>query len=212
MEMDDKIQNAMLLAKRMLVDSIYRSAGVEGLGLTFPETVCIIENSPVNVKPSDMLFVLNMRDAWKFLLENIDYKNDLMFIREINKICGDKLIYDCGVLRTSDVRISGCKYIPPIPEHGTVVSYLKNIDSIVDPIQKALVMFCYLAKSQLFIDGNKRVAQLMANKVLIENGIGILSIPQENKIDFVRNLVKYYDTNDARDLCMFLSKYCIETV
>lgn len=210
--MNDKGQNAIWLAKRMLIDSIYRSAGVEGLGLTFPDTVCIIENAPVNVKPSDVLFVLNMRDAWRFLLENIDYKNDLMFIREINKICGDKLIYGCGVLRTSEVRISGCKYIPPIPDHGAVVSYLKNIDLIEDPVQKALVMFCYLAKSQLFIDGNKRVAQLMANKVLIENGIGILSIPQENKIDFVKSLVKYYDTNNAKDLCMFLSRYCIEKV
>ena len=34
----------------------------------------------------------------------------------------------------------------------------------------------------MFIDGNKRVAQLMANKVLVENNIGIFQIPFDTNI------------------------------
>jgi len=34
-----------------------------------------------------------------------------------------------------------------------------------------MLYFCYAARTQIFIDGNKRVTQLIANKVLIENDI-----------------------------------------
>lgn len=39
------------------------------------------------------------------------------------------------------------------------------IDTMAEIEDKALKYFCYIARTQMFIDGNKRVAQLMANKV-----------------------------------------------
>lgn len=36
-------------------------------------------------------------------------------------------------------------------------------------------------RRQIFIDGNKRVAMLFANKIMIENGWGIIMIAQENQ-------------------------------
>lgn len=74
------------------------------------------------------------------------------------------------------------------------------------------MMFCYFSRSQLFWDGNKRMAQLMANKALIESGVGILSIPVERNKEFFMKLVKYYESNNASELCMFLSRECIQKV
>ena len=38
------------LGKRQLVDSIWKSAGIEGLGTTFPNTEKILNNLPVETK------------------------------------------------------------------------------------------------------------------------------------------------------------------
>lgn len=38
---------SIALGKRQLVDSIWKSAGIEGLGTTFSNTECILENLPV---------------------------------------------------------------------------------------------------------------------------------------------------------------------
>lgn len=60
------------------------------------------------------------------------------------------------------------------------------------------------------IDGNKRIAQLMVNKILIENGVGILSIPIEKSKIFLELLVDYYENDNAEQLCKFLHYNCIE--
>lgn len=45
------------LAKRMLIDSIYRSANVEGLGITFPDTHCIINNIKTNTSVKEQSII-----------------------------------------------------------------------------------------------------------------------------------------------------------
>lgn len=202
-------KGAIDLAKRYLVDTIYTSCRVEGLSTTFPDTQRILDNLPVNTTAEVVLFTLNMRDAWKFLLDNLEYPVNLMYIRELNKICGDKLIYGSGELRTTNVRIGGSSYIPPIPVQADVVESLSKIYSTPDIRKRAVLMFCYLAKSQLFIDGNKRVAQLVANKILIEGGVGILQIRPDVLDEFKLRLLEYYEDKSC-EIYQFLSKCIIE--
>ncbi len=52
----------------------------------------------------------------------------------------------------------------------------------------------------MFIDGNKRVAMLFANKIIIDNGCGIITISQENQTIFFEKLIKFYETGDNSDL------------
>ena len=56
-----------------------------------------------------------------------------------------------------------------MPIEEVIVDRLHDIDEINDIEERALKYFCYVARSQIFIDGNKRVAQLIANKVLIDS-------------------------------------------
>ena len=78
--MNENIQKAVTLAKRNIVDMIYKNANVEGLGTTYPSTYAILNNAPVETRRDEVLFILNMRDAYHFLLENIDYTNCFMKI------------------------------------------------------------------------------------------------------------------------------------
>ena len=55
-------------------------------------------------------------------------------------------------------------------------------------------------RRQIFIDGNKRVAMLFANKIMIDNGCGIITIAQEDQEVFYEKLIKFYETGDMLDL------------
>lgn len=71
------LYTAIDMAKRLLVDSIWKSVNLEGLGTTFPKTEAILANVPTNTKTEEVLFVINMERAWQFLLDSIDYSNCL---------------------------------------------------------------------------------------------------------------------------------------
>lgn len=73
---------AIEMAKRLLVDSIWKSANLEGLGTTFPKTEAIPANAPTNTKTEEVLFIVNMKRAWQFLLDNLNYDNCIMLLRE----------------------------------------------------------------------------------------------------------------------------------
>ena len=75
----------------------------------------------------------------------------------------------------------------------------------------ALDMFCYLCRAQLFYDGNKRLAQLVANKVLIAGGVGVLRVPDEAQKEFLQKLIAYYESGDASELKELLHRTSIRS-
>ena len=58
---------AIEMAKRLLVDSIWKSANLEGLGTTFPKTEAIIANAPTITKTEEVLFVINNLNPFEVL-------------------------------------------------------------------------------------------------------------------------------------------------
>ena len=188
---------AIEMSKRLLVDSIWKSANLEGLGTTFPKTEAILANAPTTTKTEEVLFVINMKRAWQFLLENLDYKNSIMLLREYNKIVGELLFNYAGEIRTIPVQIGGTSWEPEMPHTGIIISTIEEMEKIEDVELKALKYFCFIVRTQMFIDGNKRVAQLMANKVLIEKDIGIFQIPIEKLEEFKGLLIAFYEIGRA---------------
>lgn len=200
------INNAISLGKRQLVDSIWKSAGIEGLGTTFPDTQCILDNIPTKTTKDEMFFIINMKHAWEFLFENIDYPMDIMYLRELNKICMENLIYEPGRIRDSFVTIGGTSWAPEIPNTAAIIEDIRKILENPDKREAALDMFCYIARTQMFLDGNKRVSQLACNKVLMEDNIGILSVPYDRIKDFMKMLVNFYETGDSKNLKDFFKQ------
>lgn len=200
---------SIAMGKRQLVDSIWKSAGIEGLGTTFPNTEKILMNLPVQTKRDEVLFIVNMKRAWFFLFDHVDHPNTLPFLRELNKICMEELSFDAGNVRTAPVRIGGTSWIPEMPQEEQIIEHLAKIDRMDDRLDAALEMFCYITRTQMFLDGNKRVAQLMCNKIMMENDIGILSIPYDEIDQFKEKLEDYYETNDTDLLKDFLRERCL---
>lgn len=201
--------SAVEMAKRLLVDSIWKSANLEGLGTTFPKTEAILANAPTTTRTEEVLFIINMKRAWQFLLDNLEYPNSIALLREYNKIVGELLFHYAGEIRTIPVQIGGTSWEPEIPHTGIIIDTLENIDRIEEIEMKALKYFCYIARTQMFIDGNKRVAQLIANKVLIQNNIGIFQIPIEKLEEFKLLLIRFYESGDDAEIIDFMKDYCI---
>ena len=203
---------AIEMAKRMLVDSIWKSANLEGLGTTFPKTEAILANAPTTTKTEEVLFVINMKRAWQFLLDNLEYNNCIMLLREFDKIVGELLFHYAGEIRTIPVQIGGTSWEPEMSHTGIIMESINEIERIGDVELRALKYFCYIARTQMFIDGNKRVAQLMSNKVLIENNIGIFQIPIEKLEEFKGLLIEFYETGDDKKIIGFMKEYCIRRI
>ena len=204
-------ENNILYAKRNIVDNIYRSSRLEGIAVTFPDTQMIYEGKSVaGISVEDIVKINNLKHAWQFIFDSIDYPMDLLYIRQLNQEIGAGIVPNSGLLRTSDVSIGGTTWKPDIPNAEVVIEELKNILCIPSHTERAVTILLYLMRSQLFYDGNKRVAQLAANQIMIQNGVGILSIPVEHQKTFFEKLIEFYETNDDTDIKGFLYDTSIE--
>jgi len=184
---------------------------MENRNVTFPQTQTILNGINVaGVELSDILAILNMRDAWKYLLDNLDEKLDIGFLCRIQERVAYREALSWGELRTGSIGISGVDYQPPIPDAAEAELALLGILAANEAkTQIALSTFAWICRSQLFWDGNKRTALLAANKILIESGAGLLLIPDARMVDFSRLLSGYYETGDQSALAAFLYEYCI---
>ena len=205
----------IFLAKRLLVDVIYKSANLEGIAVTFAETVDILNDvNAENIKPSEIGKVCCLRDAWQYIIENISDNVDLGYIENVHTlVTKTEMDYkDLGQIRTRDVIISGTTWRPEIPNHETLHKELKEILSIENVTNRALTVMLWIMRNQIFVDGNKRVATMIGNKILIENGNGIISVPVELDGKFKTLLVKYYETNDMEEIKQWMYDNCIDGV
>ena len=189
---------AVELAKRLLIDVMWKTANIEVDGITFPDVQEIFEDrAPENMTVNDIIVVNNIKRAWMFLFENVDQPIDWQYISEYNRILSEGLIRDTGKLRTNDVRIGGTDWIPDLPtmesSHDDEITSLTKTRS---PEDRALLMFCRITRRQWFNDGNKRTALMAANHALINAGIGIFSISPSLKREFTTKLLHYYESND----------------
>lgn len=204
------LEQNIFLARKLIVENIYNSAKLEGCNVTFPDTKTILDGvSVANLKMSDVEVILNLRDAWKFLINNIDKEFNLDFACKINSFVARNESLDWGVLRYGSVTISGTDYIPPIPESEEVAMKIYEIMSIKNVTERAIKYLLWGMRSQLFWDGNKRTSTLCANKILISEGKGILSIQEKDIGEFNKRLTEFYNTNDYRKIDGFIYDNCI---
>ena len=205
------IEQNIFLAKKKWDENVYCGMKMENRNITFPQTKTILNGVNVpNVQLDDIQAVLNMRDAWRYVLASMDTPVDLDYMCKLNDYIARNEALEWGKLRTGLVGISGTDYQPPIPVYDNAAQELKAIlDSDSSATDKALTAFAWGARSQLFWDGNKRTSLVLANRILIEAGAGMLTINDRNMEQFNELLVAYYNTGDSEKLKQFLYETAI---
>ena len=140
----------------------YLSARLEGLNVTFPETKTILEKVFVpNLKLDEINCILNLRDAWREVLNSIDEPTNLDYICNINSFVSRNESLKWGVLRDGNVGISGTDYILSIPKQEDIENELKEILSIESNTLRAIKYMLYGMRKQLFWDGKMVIRELV---------------------------------------------------
>mgnify|MGYP000760391095 CR=1 FL=1 len=207
-------EQSAFLAKKKWDENVYCGMRMENRAVTFPQTKTILNGVNVpNVHLDDIQAILNMRDAWRFLLQTIDEPLTLAYVCKLNGFIARNEALEWGKLRTGTVGISGTEYMPPVPsENGAESDLAAIMGRNTTGTEKALAVFLWGARAQLFWDGNKRTSMTVANKILISAGAGILTITDQRMEQFNTLLLDYYNTGEGEALKLFLYSNCIQGI
>lgn len=76
-------EDNIFFAKRKLVDSIYRSANLEGIAVTLADTYAFMNNvNTGNISVDDMLKLKGLKDGWEYILNTIDEPLNTDYIKK----------------------------------------------------------------------------------------------------------------------------------
>lgn len=207
-------EQSLFLAKKKWDENIYCGMRMENRAVTFPQTRTILDGVNVpGAQLDDIQAILNMRDAWRHLLDTVAEPLTLDYLCRLNGFIARNEALAWGTLRTGSVGISGTDYIPPVPSQEAAQRELTDILGMdTTETDKALTVFLWGTRGQFFWDGNKRTSLTAANKLLVMAGAGILTITDQHMERFNTLLVDYYNTGEGGELKRFLYENCIQGI
>jgi len=214
------VKESEFIARKYVKENIYGLAKVELSHITFPQTAEILEKSKLyGVDYEDVLTVINLKNAWSYIVENLENNITKEMIMELHAKIAYNQALEWGVLRYGQVGITGTNYLPidPREEPGKLEELFDNTLNEFNmlrekyPIEASLDYLTTAIKSQFFWDGNKRTALATANVALLQSGNGVIGISDDNFRDFSTALTQYYNTDDKTQLVGVLYHKCINT-
>lgn len=211
-QLSKEVMQNIDLAKRNLVDTIYKQAVLEGVAVTYLDTETIIEGGKINnVSADDVQKINNLKHAWQFILDKniIQQKSDYNILCLINKLVEKGFYYNAGQLRTVPVSIGGTKWKPDFPIESQIKEEIINISNEQDIYTQAIDSLLFITRKQIFIDGNKRTSVIFANHILISHGAGLIVIPEDRVAEYKSLLIEYYESNDKTEIAQFLNSHCL---
>jgi len=207
-------EESRFLAKKKWDENVYCGMKMENRAVTFPQTRTILDGVNVpGVQLDDIQAILNMRDAWRHILATIPDPLTLDYICSLNAFIARNEALVWGKLRTGRVGISGTEYTPPVPDEAQARAELAGImEADATTTSKALALFAWGTRSQLFWDGNKRTSLAAANKLLLASGAGMLTIREADIMEFNVHLLHWYDTAESEPLTDYLYAHAIQGI
>lgn len=207
-------EDNIFFAKRKLIDNIYKSAILEGIAVTFADTYSFMNNvNTGNISIDDMLKLKGLKDTWEYVLNTIDEELTIDYIKKIHfQVCKGQNIFPLGDFRDKGVGVTGTSWRPKLPIECNYEKELKDIMSISNDLDRCISLFCWIQRSQMFLDGNKRVANLVANKEMIRYGQGIIAVPVEKIGEYFVLLINYYETNDMTCIKEWIRNNCVDGI
>lgn len=193
-------------------------------------TLRLLENNPTNLPDTrvilnghtvaglaigDLLQVKRFGDAAKLLismLESGEFALDLEMALRLHAILGREEALKWGCLRDSQVFVGNCNYIPPDAAllEKLMREGLQELAAIGNIVARFMAAFAFLAKIQPFFDANKRTAILLANGILLENGIYPLFAPAALEQEMAHAIDALYEDGSLRQLAAVFEKSCLQ--
>ena len=211
-ELSSRVRLNIDFARANVKNLIYDQAVLEGVSTTFPQTETILENGEVHgVKATDVQKILNLKRAWEFIVDPDVVASSCNFylLSHVAKIVNEGFYENGGAIRNVPVTIRESSYVLPIPIEIDVKTIISEIfSSSMEPIDVAVEIALYCMKTQIFIDGNKRASIIFANHYTIQQGLGLLVVPEAIVDEFKKLLVAYYEGKDEAAIKNFMKEHC----
>ncbi len=184
----------------------YSSNALEGNSLTISETKVILEDGiSIGGKPlKDILEAVGHKKAYDFMYSLIKEKN----ISEENIKQLHKLFYqgidetNAGVYSKQRVFISGSEYnVAPYDQLDMLMSAMiekfNKVRASEHPIVFAAKLHQEFVYIHPFVDGNGRVARLLLNLALLQDGYPIVVIPPICRSEYIAALEKGHENENV---------------
>jgi len=196
----------------------YHSDAIEGNTLTLQETKLVLEEGvTIGGKPlKDHIEAKNDAEAFDLMIKLVYAKKQISqdIIQEIHELVTKGLLVDSGKYRTENVRITGSKTSSPsyskiVKLMGKYISDIKNLK--IHPIKKAAFIHHELVFIHPFLDGNGRVARLITNLYLMNQGYTPIVLKKEDRRKYYRVLQRA-DDGDLSPFTNFITQAAHESL
>lgn len=137
----------------------------------------------------------NFVEAYNYLLESTDIEASYSVLIELHTILMKGLLDGYHNMLTED----------QIDELNAMINQPAKANTEI-----ALDVMIHILDKRLFVDGDVRAAMMFANKIMVDNGNGFITVSPENAHTFREKLKVYNDTKEAEPFKDWLYKYCIK--
>jgi len=213
---------------QMLSVFVWDASVLEGNPFTYPEVKTLLDGITVGGrKISDQEQVLNLAVSSKHLLATVKackFTLNKATFTDLHRLVARNETLEWGHFRgegkessyTPDVALGEHGRHTPLPTLAGApdlnrvfsqgIGELNN--QVLHPFEKALAFFLFGALQQFFFDGNKRTSRFMMNGILMSAGIDAISIPAAKVQEFNEKMLRFYLSQDATEMMMFLVDCC----
>ena len=173
--------------ERLGIDLSWKSSQIEGNTYSLLETERLLKEkqTAAGKTKEEAIMLLNHKEALDFIVANPDYLEHLTIsrIEDIHSL----LIKDLGVDRNIDNEF---QIREALQQTCDLVNSRKNV------FEKALYVLVLLSYIQAFNDGNKRIARITSNAILIANNYCPISFRTVDSIDYKKAMLLFYEQNN----------------
>ena len=188
--------------ERLGIDLSWKSSQIEGNTYSLLETERLLKEkqTAAGKTKEEAIMLLNHKDALDFIVANPDYMEHLTIsrIEDIHSLLVKELGVDRNI-RTRRVGIIGTNYRPIDNEFQIREALQQTCDLVnnrTNVFEKALLVLVLLSYIQAFNDGNKRIARITSNAILIANGYCPISFRTVDSIDYKKAMLLFYEQNN----------------
>lgn len=184
-----------------MVDFIYSNNALEGNSLSRNEVDQVLAGKVIPDHPlKEHLQVIGVKDAWLYVLECVEDKKPLSqnVIRTIHSLVLIDDAQNKGKYRKVAVKIQGAESSPVFlelmePRVNDLLNNNTQRKKVIHPVERIARFHLEFAAIHPFSEGNNRVARLLLNLELMQNGYPPIFIKKEEEKDYANALEEYFD-------------------
>lgn len=213
------VERARLRMRARLPEFIWSAAALEGNTFTLPEVQTLLDGVTVEGKKlEEEQQVLALQDTFNYLdvlVSSQSFSVDQETSHQLHLRVARHEAIEAGHFRGQGdvtgggaVRLSTGEKVEGLSSDLIEKRFAGIVDLVTsekDPRLAALTYFAAAIRSQMYFDGNKRTARMMASGILMSHGFDAIYIPLERRLEYNRCLDVLFTTNNATPLMMFIA-------